>query len=111
MYTSVIPTITAFKYLRGGKLYIKCKLLLHIIIIIIILLLLFYIFLLLFLLLYLLLTVISIQFSDLKKIEIVIFHLNIIIYTRYNFFQYIIIIIICIVSACACGRYSVTLSV
>ena len=85
MYTSVIPTITAFKYLSDGKLYIKCKLLLHIIIIIIIIIILFYfyfyLFLLLFLILYLLLTDISIQFSEFKRIEIVIFHLNIIIYT------------------------------
>ena len=40
MYTSVIPIITAFKYLSEGKLYINCKLLIHIIIIIIIILLL-----------------------------------------------------------------------
>ena len=81
MYTSVILTITAFKYLSDQKLYIKCKLLLQIIVIIIIIFYFyFFLILLLFLILYLLLTDISIQFSEFKRIEIVVFHLNIIIY-------------------------------
>ena len=44
MYTSVILTITAFKYLSDRKLYIKCKLLLHNTVIIIIIILFLFLF-------------------------------------------------------------------